>query len=37
MSIAFTVFAVAGITAIAHLAWGAILVGREIDHEQAGY
>jgi len=37
MSIAFTVFAVAGITAIAHLAWGAILVGREIDHEEQAW
>jgi hypothetical protein len=34
MSIAFAVFAVAGITAIARLAWGAILVSREIDHEE---
>ena len=37
MSIAFAVFAVTGITAIAHLTWGAILTSREIDQAQAGY
>jgi hypothetical protein len=39
MTIAFTVFAVAGIAAIAiaHLTWGAILVGREINHEEKAW
>jgi hypothetical protein len=34
MSIAFIVFAVVGLTAIGHLAWGAVLVGREYDAEE---
>jgi hypothetical protein len=31
MSIALIVFAAAVLTAIGHLAWGAILVGRDYD------
>jgi hypothetical protein len=34
MSIAITVFAAIGLIAIGHLAWGAILVGREYDAEE---
>jgi hypothetical protein len=34
MSIAFIAFAVVGLTAIGHLAWGAVLVGREYDAEE---
>jgi hypothetical protein len=37
MSIALTVFTVAALIAIGHLAWGAILVGREYDAEEQGY
>jgi hypothetical protein len=34
MSIAILAFAAVGLTAIGHLAWGAILVGREYDAEE---
>jgi hypothetical protein len=34
MSIAIAVIAVIGLTALGHLAWGAILVGREYDAEE---
>ncbi len=34
MSIAITVFALIVLTAIGHLAWGAILVGRDYDAGQ---
>jgi hypothetical protein len=34
MSIALLVFAVIVLTAIARLAWGAVLVGREYDAEE---
>ena len=34
MSIAILAFAVLGITVIGHLAWGAILVGREYAAEE---
>ena len=34
MSIAILAVAVIGLSAIGHLAWGAILVGREYDAEE---